>query len=75
MTIQKTEGVCGGNARIRNTRIPVWTIVSFKKLGVSDSELLKRYPDLSQQDLDEAWAYYEQNRTEIETDIQENESD
>ena len=73
--IQKTEGVCGGSARIRNTRIPVWTIVSFKKLGVSDSELLKSYPDLTQQDLDEAWAYYEQNRTEIDTEIQANESD
>jgi hypothetical protein len=22
--IQSTPGVCGGNARIRNTRIPVW---------------------------------------------------
>lgn len=73
--IQKTEGVCGGSARIRNTRIPVWTIVSFKKLGMSDSELLKSYPDLSQLDLAEACAYYERNQTEIETDIQENESD
>jgi Protein of unknown function (DUF433) len=26
--IQKTAGVCGGYARIRNTRIPVWTIIS-----------------------------------------------
>jgi uncharacterized protein (DUF433 family) len=67
--IQKTEGVCGGSARIRNTRIPVWTIVSFKKLGMSNSGLLKSYPDLTQQDLDEAWAYYEQNQTEIDTEI------
>jgi type III restriction enzyme len=71
--IQKTEGVCGGSARIRNTRIPVRTIVSFKKLGVSNSELLKSYPDLTQQDLDEACAYYEQNQTEIDTEIQANE--
>ncbi len=28
-TIQKTMGVCGGQARIRNTRIPVWTVISF----------------------------------------------
>ncbi|NES22447.1 MAG: DUF433 domain-containing protein [Symploca sp. SIO3E6] len=27
-TIQKTPGVCGGNARIRNTRIAVWTLIS-----------------------------------------------
>ncbi|MEM9266804.1 MAG: DUF433 domain-containing protein [Cyanobacteria bacterium P01_F01_bin.13] len=29
-TIQKRPGVCGGYARIRNTRIPVWTLVSFQ---------------------------------------------
>ncbi|WP_228060923.1 MULTISPECIES: DUF433 domain-containing protein [unclassified Coleofasciculus] len=25
-TIQVTAGVCGGQPRIRNTRIPVWTL-------------------------------------------------
>ncbi|MEM9164230.1 MAG: DUF433 domain-containing protein [Cyanobacteria bacterium P01_F01_bin.4] len=28
--IQKTPGICGGHARIRNTWIPVWTLVSFR---------------------------------------------
>jgi Protein of unknown function (DUF433) len=28
-TIQKTIGVCGGHARIRNTRIPVWKLSHF----------------------------------------------
>jgi len=27
--IQKTPEVCSGYARIRNTRIPVWTLVNF----------------------------------------------
>ncbi len=26
--IQSTPGVCGGHARIRNTRIPVWTLAN-----------------------------------------------
>ena len=65
-TIQKTSGVCGGNARIRNTRIPVWTIVSFYKLGASDEEILRNYPGLTPADLRLALSYYEQNQTEID---------
>ena len=64
--IKKTPGVCGGNARIRNTRIPVWTLVSFRQLGASNEELLRNYPGLNQQDLKAAWAYYEENPEEID---------
>ena len=28
--IRKTNGVCGGAARIRDTRIPVWTLVIYQ---------------------------------------------
>lgn len=65
-TIQKTAGVCGGNARIRNTRIPVWTIVSFYKLGASDEEILRNYPGLTPADLRLASSYYEQHQDEID---------
>jgi len=63
--IQKTPGVCGGNARIRDTRIPVWTLVSFRQQGASDEELLRNYPGLNQQDLEAAWSYYAQYPEEI----------
>ena len=69
--IQKTLGVCGGNARIRSTRIPVWTLVSFRKQGASDEELLENYPGLNQQDLEAAWSYYGNNPDEIEGIIAE----
>lgn len=65
-TIQKTPGVCGGNARIRNTRIPVWTLVSFRQMEMSDEPLLEYYPDLTPSDLDAAWRYYEGNKAEID---------
>ena len=65
-TIQKTPGVCGGNARIRNTRIPVWTIISFYKLGASDDEILRNYPGLTPEDLKVVWSYYEQHQYEID---------
>ncbi|WP_157871910.1 DUF29 family protein [Gloeothece verrucosa] len=64
-SIQKTPGVCGGNARIRDTRIPVWTLVSFREQGVSEEELLKNYPELNQEDLEAAWTYYANNKAEI----------
>lgn len=69
--IQKTPGICGGNARIRQTRIPVWTLVSFRIQGASDEELLRNYPGLNPQDLEAAWAYYASNPSEIEQIITE----
>jgi uncharacterized protein (DUF433 family) len=33
--IEHAEGVCGGRARVRNTRIPVWTLVDYRNLGAS----------------------------------------
>jgi len=71
--ITKTTGVCGGNARIRNTRIAVWTIISFQKQGVNDEELLNNYPSLTTEDLKEVWVYYNNNKTEIDNIIAEGE--
>lgn len=64
--IQQTPGVCGGNARIRNTRIPVWTIISFLKLGASEDEIRRNYPILSPEDIKAASSYYEQHQDEID---------
>lgn len=64
--IQKTLGICGGNARIRDTRISVWTLVSFRQQGACDEELLRNYPGLNQQDLEAAWSYYAQHPEEID---------
>jgi len=64
--IQVTIGICGGQPRIRNTRIPVWSLVSFRQLGADDEELLRNYPTLTREDLKTAWAYYEQHREECD---------
>jgi uncharacterized protein (DUF433 family) len=68
--IEKTSGVCGGVACVIRTRIPVRTIVSFKKMGLSDHN----YPSLRHQDLSNAWAYYLAYQDEIDLEIQENEA-
>ncbi|MEG4446351.1 DUF433 domain-containing protein [Microcoleus sp. AT9_B5] len=60
--IQSTPGVCGRNARIRNTRIPVWTLVSLHQQGADEAELLRNYPFLDDRDLENAWRYYDRHR-------------
>ncbi|MEO0458256.1 MAG: DUF433 domain-containing protein [Cyanobacteria bacterium P01_A01_bin.114] len=67
--IQKTPGICGGHARIRNTRIPIWTLVSFRQQGADDDELLRNYPGLISADLNAAWTYYKTHQVEIDRAI------
>jgi uncharacterized protein (DUF433 family) len=73
--IEKTPGKCGGRACIRHTRLPVWSVVVARRLGVSDDDLLGYFvTPLTPDDIQAAWAYCEQNPEEIEADIQQNES-
>ncbi len=71
--LKKKPGVCGGDACIASTRIPVWVLVNYRRLGCSDTELLKNYPTLRSSDLANAWVYAEAHPDEIETAIRENE--
>ena len=67
--IIRTAGICGGSARFANTRIPVWTIISALRSGLTEEELLTDYPSLSKPDFLEARNYYESHRQEIDDDI------
>ena len=72
--IEKTPDVCGGEARVANTRIPVWLLVAYRKDGVTDNRLLELYPTLGVGDLAAAWWYYAEHREEIERVIREQEA-
>ena len=72
--IERTPGVCGGDACVRRTRIPVWLLVRARQLGSSDEEILEDYPTLNRRDLDNTWCYYEQHRADINQQIADNES-
>jgi uncharacterized protein (DUF433 family) len=72
--IEKTPGVCSGDACIAKTRIPVWVLVQARSLGSSEAEILQDYPTLTATDLANAWAYALANAEEIETAIQANEA-
>ena len=74
--VQKTPDVCGGDACIRRTRIPVWLLVRHRQLGMSDARIRDSFdPPLGQADLEAAWTYYKDHPDEIEQNIKENEED
>jgi uncharacterized protein (DUF433 family) len=73
--VQKTPGVCGGNACIRNTRITVWGLVNSRRLGASDEQILKSIVGLTSDDLRVAWEYYREHSAEIDQAIRDNEED
>jgi len=70
--IEKTPGICGGDARVANTRIPVWVLVQARNLGNSEADLLQKYPTLRASDLANAWDYAIAHAQEIEQAIREN---
>jgi type III restriction enzyme len=69
--IQKTPGVCGGEACVRNTRHSVAGIIQWREIGLTDEQILRHHPDLTQDDLDAAAAYYRTHREEIQRAIKE----
>lgn len=71
--IEKTPGVAGGEACIVRTRIPVWVLEGYRRLGWSESRILENYPTLRAADLVNAWAFADAHPEEIEHAIQLNE--
>jgi uncharacterized protein (DUF433 family) len=71
--IEKTPEVVGGAARIVRTRIPVWVLVNWRRLGWSEAKILENYSTLRAVDLVNAWAYADAHQEEIEREILENE--
>jgi uncharacterized protein (DUF433 family) len=71
--ISKKPDRCGGDACIRETRIPVWVLVNYRRLRSSDPDIRGAYPGLTPADLEAAWEYAAANLAEIDSDIRENE--
>jgi uncharacterized protein (DUF433 family) len=66
--------VSGGEPCIVRTRIPVWVLEQARRLGTSESDILRSYPNLKAEDLTNAWAYVRAHRQEIEKQIEDNET-
>jgi uncharacterized protein (DUF433 family) len=71
--IDKKPDRCGGDACVRDTRVPVWVLVNYRRLGGSDTEILRAYPTLTLADLMAAWEYADRHSSEIDAAITENE--
>ncbi|MCX6055958.1 MAG: DUF433 domain-containing protein [Chloroflexi bacterium] len=54
--IEKTAGVAGGEACIARTRIPIWALENYHRLGWNEATILENYPSLRATDLVNAWA-------------------
>jgi uncharacterized protein (DUF433 family) len=72
--IEKTADVAGGAACIVNTRISVWVLENFRRLGWTEAKLLANYPTLRAADLVHAWEYVDTHRREIDEAIKKNEA-
>lgn len=70
--VEKTPGVAGGSACLVRTRIPVWTLESYRSAGMSEEKILANFPGLRRADLVSAWTYTKLHRDEIGKDIREN---
>ncbi|GEM_PF-2830875 len=71
--IVKKEGICGGSARIAGTRIAVWEVVSWHKLGWSE-EKIARELCLRPEQVKAALKYYERHKEEIGGEIEQAET-
>jgi uncharacterized protein (DUF433 family) len=72
--IDTLPGVCGGEATVVRTRIPVWLLEQARRVGTSEAALLQAYPTLRAEDLAHAWAYVRRHRDEIEQQIRDHEA-
>jgi uncharacterized protein (DUF433 family) len=72
--IESIPGVQGGDPCIVRTRIPVWVLEQYRRLGKSEADLLVNYPSLRAEDLVNAWRYVRAHRAEIDRQIEEQEA-
>ncbi|MBR8832209.1 MAG: hypothetical protein N5P05_000730 [Chroococcopsis gigantea SAG 12.99] len=72
--IDKTDGICGGEARIINTRIPVWVLIEAGRLGYSEADILSSYPGITIADLSNVRFYAQAHCEEIELAIKRNQA-
>lgn len=72
--VERTPGVVGGDACIVRTRIPVWTLETYRRLGWTEARILESFPTLRAADLVNAWVYADAHREEIDAAIAANDA-
>ena len=71
--ISKKPDRCGGDACVRDTRITIWGLVAYRRLGMSDAAIVESIKGLTPVDLEAAWEYVAAHAEEIDEAIRANE--
>ena len=71
--ISKKHDRCGGDACLRDTRNTVWGLVNYRRLGMSDAEIMQAVQGVTPADREAAWEYAAAHAEEIDRGIRENE--
>ncbi len=72
--ITSLPGICGGAARVKGTRIPVWGLEKSRREGCTEGDVLMMYPTLTLPALLAAWHYAAANQREMDGQIAVNEA-
>jgi uncharacterized protein (DUF433 family) len=72
--ISKRPDRCGGEACVRDSRITVWGLEAYRRLGMSDEAILRAVQGLTPADLEAAWEYVGAHPEEIDRALRENEA-
>jgi uncharacterized protein (DUF433 family) len=64
--IVKTPGVCGGRARIENTRVGVHDVVGLLQNGETVESVTRQLPGVTRAQVYECLSYYEDHLAEID---------
>lgn len=68
--IVRTDGVCGGRPRIKDSRVPVSAIAGFVRDGASLHEITSFYTHIEPVAIEDAISYYRDHRGEIDAEIE-----
>ena len=72
--VSKKPDRCGGDACVRDSRITVWGVINYRRLGMSDEKILEAIRGLTPADLEAVWEYAAEHEDEIEQAIRDNEA-
>jgi uncharacterized protein (DUF433 family) len=70
--VSKQPDRCGGDACVRDTRITVWGLAEWRRLGLPDARILEIVQGLTPADLEAAWEYTDAHPQEIDEAIRLN---
>ena len=71
--VVRNPRILGGEPTLEGTRVPVRTVVVATRYAKDIDEIVRGYPMLDRESVEEALAFYQKHRDEIDQYIAENE--